>query len=312
MSLILLDLGRHQSEPSGMDEGWTSAGSVQREKALEHMLLGEISRRMLLATGQGPEILKAEHDSYGYDVVLEAGAVMRHVQLKISRNDGKRAHVDVNVALAAKPGGCVLWMMVDPTTYALGPFYWFGGAPGQPLPDLGDRVALHTKADASGAKAARPNQRRLAKGQFGRLDDIDAVIAALFGEPRDRMLRTHLLSRPLDPQASGQPWLAAVRAGFYGAIPRDLEWADTVHLAHLIDGYELTRMVGLGDGFAFADARLERALRTGAWEGDALELWASLFLEHRRERMSGCPTPSGQQALLRRLVHALRAELQRL
>lgn len=63
MSLILLDFARRRSEPGVMDNGWTSAGSVQREKALEHLFLGELSRRMLLTTGQGPEILKAEHDS---------------------------------------------------------------------------------------------------------------------------------------------------------------------------------------------------------------------------------------------------------
>lgn len=311
MSLISLDLNRRRSEPSGMADTWTAAGSVQREKALEHMLLGELSRRMLLTTGCGPEVLKAEHDSYGYDVVLEAFSVVRHVQLKLGRHEGKRAHVDVNVALANKPGGCVLWMMVDPASYALGPFYWFGGVPGRPLPDLGDRAARHSKADTFGAKAVRPGQRRVAKGRFTRLEDIDEVIIALFGEARDRLLRAHLLSRPLDPAAQGQPWLAAVRAGFFGAIPTDLKWEDSIPLAHLVDGYALAEATGSSDGFAFADQRRARADVTNQWQGDAMELWASLFLEHRRDRMSNHQPSGNQRALLQRLVDALQAELKR-
>lgn len=309
MSHNWLDFTADRSEPTGMADGWTSQGSVQREKALEHMLLGEISRRMLLTTGHGPEVLKAEHDSFGYDVVLEAGAIVRHVQLKIGRHDGRRAHVDVNVALAAKPGGCILWLMVDPTTYALGPFYWFGGPPGEPLPDPGDRPARHSKADASGAKAIRPGMRRLPKGEFDRLETIDDVITALFGTPRERLLRTHLTSRQLDGANRQAPWLAAVRAGFFGAIPADLDWAASVGLAHLIDGYALAASVGVSDAFAFADARREQAEITGRWEGDALDLWLSLFLEHRRERMAGQPCDGDEPGLLARLVTTFRQAL---
>ncbi|HEX6372902.1 MAG TPA: hypothetical protein VF006_28525 [Longimicrobium sp.] len=42
----------------------------------------------------------------------------------------------INLRLAERPSGCVVWIWFDPDTLALGPFYWFGGAAGEPLPDI--------------------------------------------------------------------------------------------------------------------------------------------------------------------------------
>ncbi len=63
----------------------------------------------------------------------------------------------------------------------LGPFLWFGGKPGEPLPPLGDRVGRHTKSDSTGLKAERPNIRLVGKGQFLALSTMDDVVKALFG-----------------------------------------------------------------------------------------------------------------------------------
>jgi hypothetical protein len=59
------------------------------------------------------EVLRSEFDAFGYDVVIEANRVLRHVQLKSTVTTGRRAHVDVQLALANKPGGCVVWVFVD-------------------------------------------------------------------------------------------------------------------------------------------------------------------------------------------------------
>jgi hypothetical protein len=190
---------------------WAAGASVSREKALEHLFLGQLSRCMLIQTGLGPEILRAEHDGYGYDVVVGASGVDRHIQLKAGRKDGKRAHVDIHVALAAKTSGCVVWMMVDPATYELGPFYWFGGQPGSPLPQLGDRPVRHSKADSAGVKAVRPDLRRLPKGSFTRLESVADLVQALFGSRHDRLLAAHLITRP--SEAPDEQPLAAGGAG---------------------------------------------------------------------------------------------------
>lgn len=77
-----------------------------REKVLEHIFLGDLTRALLRA-GRTCEVLRAEYDGSGYDLVLESGPLTRHVQLKAMRSDGKRAHVDINTGLAAKPSGCM-------------------------------------------------------------------------------------------------------------------------------------------------------------------------------------------------------------
>jgi hypothetical protein len=64
----------------------------------------------------------------------------------------------------------------------LGPFLWFGGEPGEPLPDItGFRIAKHTKGNAKGKKAERKNIRVITKGKFTKVSSISGVIEKLFG-----------------------------------------------------------------------------------------------------------------------------------
>jgi hypothetical protein len=73
-------------------------------------------------------------------------------------------------------------MQFDQETLELGPFYWFGGEPGKPLPDITDKtVAKHTKGNKEGVKLERPNLRVLSKADFTKLTIIDEVVFRLFG-----------------------------------------------------------------------------------------------------------------------------------
>lgn len=164
-----------------MFDPWAPDNSVLREKVFEHLFLAEMSRHMLLERRTPFEILRAEFDAFGYDVVVEAHGIMRHIQLKAMRKGGKRASVDVNTRLGEKPGGCVVWMVVDPDTFALGPFHWLGGAPGCALPSLGDRIARHSKGTSQGVKNARPGQRKVLKGRFLKLCSVAELADAMFG-----------------------------------------------------------------------------------------------------------------------------------
>ncbi|MEM9844634.1 MAG: hypothetical protein AAF965_07525, partial [Pseudomonadota bacterium] len=80
-----------------------------------------------------------------------------------------------------KPSGCVLWIGFDPETLEQVEFRFFGGTPGHPLPELGDRIAKHTKANSEGIKLERQNQRVLAKGKFTLLESCEDVFDHLFG-----------------------------------------------------------------------------------------------------------------------------------
>ena len=155
--------------------------SSLREKVLEHAFLAELSRTLWRQGRRDFEILRAEVDRGGYDVVVACGPVMRHIQLKSSHRAGKAREVSVQLALAGKPGGCVVWLLYDPATLELGPFRWFGGAPGEAVPDLGSKVARHTKGNKDGFKAERPALRVLGRDKFTSLQTMDELAAALFG-----------------------------------------------------------------------------------------------------------------------------------
>jgi hypothetical protein len=159
--------------------------SALREKVLEHLFVGDLLRCLWRQGARDIEVLRSEVDRAGYDLVLEANGVMRHVQLKASYHGAKTAKVGINIDLAHKPGGCVIWIWFDPVSMALGPFLWFGGDPGEPLPPLGDRIGKHTKGNSTGIKTARPNIRVIRKGEFSVLSTIGDVAVALFGAQPD-------------------------------------------------------------------------------------------------------------------------------
>ena len=155
--------------------------SSLREGLLEHLFVGKVMQLLWQHGSRDFEVLRPTTDAAGYDVVLATNGVIRHVQLKSSAHGARTSQQKINTALARQPSGCIIWMQFDPNDMTLGPYGWFGAAPGAPLPDLGDRVARHTKANAEGVKANRSAIRVLNKGQFERGLTIGTVIERLFG-----------------------------------------------------------------------------------------------------------------------------------
>ena len=152
-----------------------------REKLIEHLLIGELLMYSWRRGDCSLEISRPEVDRAGYDLVAEHGRCVRHVQLKGSTRGARTAKQKVHVALAKKPSGCVVWAFLD-DSLRLGPFLFFGGDPGQPLPDLKEfSVSRHTKGNAQGVKAERLNFRDVPKGRFRHLDTVQELWLALFG-----------------------------------------------------------------------------------------------------------------------------------
>jgi hypothetical protein len=72
-------------------------------------------------------------------------------------------------------------MLFDPISLDLGPFFWFGGKPGQQLPDIyGKKTAKHNKGNAEGEKLERANIRILKKPEFLKLETLEEVVFQLF------------------------------------------------------------------------------------------------------------------------------------
>ncbi len=157
------------------------AESSARENLIEHVFLGELLRGLWCKNVRDLEVLRPEVDSGGYDLALEFRGLTRHVQLKSSYRGARRAEVTASVKLLERPSACILWLFFDSETLSLGPFLWFGGAPGEKMPALGETVARHTKPNGMLKKADRPAHRIIAKSRFASLDSIDDVIARLIG-----------------------------------------------------------------------------------------------------------------------------------
>lgn len=155
--------------------------SSYREKLIEHLFIGELLKISWQDDDCQLEVAKPEVDNSGYDIILEGGRVVRHVQLKSSYIGARASQQKIHVKLADKPSGCAIWVYFNEETLELGPFYFFGGTPGEPLPSLeGAKIARHTKGNSEGHKAERPNIRVLNKGQFICFDSISEIYKALF------------------------------------------------------------------------------------------------------------------------------------
>ena len=165
--------------------------SSYREMLLEHLFAGAVMSHLWRNEVGRLELMRPQVDDGGYDLVLEANRVVRHIQLKSSHLGAKTARVGINAALQSKPSGCVIWLRFDPVTLALGPFLWFGGEPGKPLPDLESfKIAKRSTGNAMGVKPKRPNTYVVPKARFQLLGSIPEVVTHLFGPKNDQIVRS--------------------------------------------------------------------------------------------------------------------------
>lgn len=149
-----------------------------RERIVEHVFVGDALRRLWQLGVTDVEILRSEFDAGGYDLVMSHRDVVRHIQFKTIMVGGKAAHTKVSME---KPSGCVVWIMLSPEL-KLEAYLWFGGHPGKSLPDVRKmKVAKHTKGNAKGIKAERPNLRIVPRSQFEKLGTLDELLGRLFG-----------------------------------------------------------------------------------------------------------------------------------
>lgn len=159
-----------------------SRHSSYREKLIEHLLIGELLKSSWKTKDFSLEISKPEVDRSGYDIIAEANGIIRHIQLKATFIGSKTAIHKIHISLAKKPSGCVVLVYFNNETLELGPYYYFGASPGQPLASLENlKTAKHTKGDATGLKSERPNIRILNKGSFVELKTIHELYSQLFG-----------------------------------------------------------------------------------------------------------------------------------
>ncbi len=167
-----------------MDDPWITALSTYsstRESILEHRFLADVASCLWRRGEFDFAISHSEVDNSGYDVIVEARGITRHIQLKATRHGGSTRDFPVQRRLEDKTSGCVILMIHDTRTLAVIGYGWFGGEPGRVMPPLGDKMAKHNKGNSTGFKAERPALRTLARSRFEAVDDTAALVDRLFG-----------------------------------------------------------------------------------------------------------------------------------
>ena len=173
------------TDPITINADDASLKSTFYEQLVEHVFVSEVLQEAWYFYGRTVEVLRSEVDASGYDVVFECNGVLRHVQLKTSRYDSKTARQKVNIALASKPSGCVVWIVREEDLNqcrARLSYLYFGSTSGHPLPSLdGFKIATHTKGNAEGVKKARAAIRVIPKAKFAPVATTRELVGILFG-----------------------------------------------------------------------------------------------------------------------------------
>jgi hypothetical protein len=160
-----------------------SRNSTYIEKAVRHSLLSALIGSMWARGLSLLEIYSSEVDNQGHDVVLSTDRVTRHVQLKASKLGARRRSADVNVGLAKKPSGCVIWIYYDHRTLEIKDYYFFGGRPGRRMSLLQRyKTARNTRRNSAGIRTRRRNVKLVPKARFEHVESIEGLVRKLFGE----------------------------------------------------------------------------------------------------------------------------------
>lgn len=274
--------GKHRS---AVARGLTHHSS-QREKVFEHLFLSQLGLE-LIALGVSHEVLHGEVDDHGYDLAIEAGGILRHIQLKVTILGGARTDVGIHTRLADKPSGCVIWLVFDPVARDFQAIRWLGGKPGTGLPDLGSKVGRHTRANSAGIKASRPAIRVVPESRFDQLEDFAHLADRLFGMvPADPL--AFLYSRIGDDAEPASGLSAEILTYGFSAISEEITFDEGgVELAGLINGYRTLELLSDEQPDTFLDRQRAAQAESGRWQGDAVTLWTTLFLEMRAARFGG-------------------------
>ena len=156
--------------------------SQLRESITTHAFLASIGTEIWRRGHFDAEILRAEFDAGGHDLVISANGVTRHIQLKTKNLSGKRASWGTSQRLANQPSGCVVVLHIDDENLEIRQYGLFAGPPGRPLPNItGYGETKHTKGDSTGRKAVRKDRWEVPRSKFEIFENVSGLYDALFG-----------------------------------------------------------------------------------------------------------------------------------
>jgi hypothetical protein len=153
--------------------GYEDSSTV--EKLMEHIFLAEVLQECWFNRREIVEVLRAEVDAAGYDIVLQIADRARHIQLKASRQGGQTSKQTINRKLSSRAGGCVVWIAYDvdeATGRARLKYRWWDSDE----KELPTRVGVNPRT-----RKERPNTAVLKKSEFELIEDTATLVDRLFG-----------------------------------------------------------------------------------------------------------------------------------
>lgn len=153
------------------------------ENILKHAFLAELSQ---IAWEKDPlcplNISNSEVDDSGYDVVLEYGGIVRHVQLKQAHNKKRPQKYSVRVPFATLPGACVVVIIHAISNLRVSSYSFYGKDPDQPMPYIeAHRTTKHPgRRDANGNRKLRLNYRDALYSKFEKNINLHELFNLLF------------------------------------------------------------------------------------------------------------------------------------
>ena len=148
------------------------------EKLIEHLFLAELLQECWFRRRQLVEVLRSEVDAAGYDLILESGGLIRHVQLKAIRRGARTSKQTVNARLEQRKGGCIIWIFysVNSANYRGELSYRWREAANLPA-----TRETHTRGGRE-RERERENTRVIPKSDFEEVPTISALVDRLFGD----------------------------------------------------------------------------------------------------------------------------------
>lgn len=169
-----------------MESSNLSKNSLYFEKIIEHRFISDIMTYCWYKKGTTLEIIHAEIDTNGYDLIISYNNCNRYIQLKTSEEGGSTSTQKINLSLINKENPCIIWIIrnynKDKNDFNLKYLFW-GSNVDESLPDIGKyKTAKHTKANSIGIKKYRQNTKIIPKRDFIEINSFEQLFEKLFSK----------------------------------------------------------------------------------------------------------------------------------
>ena len=161
-----------------------SQNSLYFEKLVEHRFISDMMTYCLYKKEIALEIIHAEIDTNGYDLILSYKNINRYIQLKTSEENSTTSSQKINLLITKKENPCIIWIIRhydnNINDFRFKYLFW-GSNIKEPLPDIGKyRIAKHPKANSLGIKKLRPNIKEIPRKDFIEFNTIEKLFEKLF------------------------------------------------------------------------------------------------------------------------------------